>query len=189
MPKNKNETYNLHDCSFDERSKHSHTCQLFWYEFVTQWTRDLDVLDVGAGRGDGVEVVEKTSKCCIGIDPLPMRSGIQKAKIEEYVKWTNYKPDIAIAMDVIEHVENDKRFLTLLCEIAGKYVFFSTPNWNVHKCKNQFHVREYTPTELKQMLIGYNYRSFEADATRNIIEVEEIDDSSLANDFGVLIEL
>ncbi len=195
MPENVNQTYNLHDCTIEERSKHTHTCQLFWYEYVTQWTDGKTVLDVGAGRGDGMDVIMTNADICIGIDPLPLNDRVDCGTIDSrYIVEDNIIEnasifDVVLAMDVIEHVEFDSLFLNHMYFLASDYIFFSTPNYNVHKCKNQYHMREYTPAELLHLIKGYNYRIFEADAKRNILEVHQLEADSKANDFGVLIKL
>jgi 2-polyprenyl-3-methyl-5-hydroxy-6-metoxy-1,4-benzoquinol methylase len=187
MPRNKNKTRNLHDCSIEERAKHSHTCQLFWYEFVAKrWCVDRLTLDVGAGRGDGMEAIRKHG-ICAGIDPLPMGKRIQKNTLSEFAPANKGRYDFAVAMDVIEHVEEDVAFLNDLLDVAFYEVFFSTPNYNVHGCKNQFHIREYTPAELRNLLSGFSCRFFEADDSRIIKEVHEFELDSTANDFGILI--
>jgi hypothetical protein len=152
------------------------------------------VLDVGAGRGDGLELIEKAgAKCCIGIDPLPMHRNIVKMTLAKYHNTSGYKPDICLAMDVIEHIEHPKAFIFQMMMTARELIFLTTPNYNVHKCKNQFHIREYTPLELTTLFehlgIYDKCKFFEADEKRNITEVKEIQDDSMAHDFGVLITL
>lgn len=190
MPRNKNSTKNLHDCSIEERSKHIHTCQLFWYEFIKKSCVEGTILDVGAGRGDGMEVIKTANNIVIGIDPLPVNNKVFKYDLIDWFyseEYFNYDYDLVLAIDVIEHVEDDEFFLKYLVRTSDDYIFFTTPNWNVHQCKNHFHLREYTPVELNYLIKDYDCRFFEADRFRKIAEVDYFKHNSTANDFGVLI--
>lgn len=59
--------------------------------------------------------------------------------------------DVAIAVELIEHIEEDETALRNL--LSSSEVWLSTPNrlalgMGMSKPNNSFHVREYTPTEL-----------------------------------------
>jgi hypothetical protein len=54
---------------------------------------------------------------------------------------------VVTAIDVIEHVENDRQFFSELCQISRKAVYISTPNVLHSGCQNEHHAREYSCTE------------------------------------------
>jgi SAM-dependent methyltransferase len=67
--------------------------------------------------------------------------------------------DAVISFQVIEHVQDDKNFLAEICRIvkADGVCILTTPNRSYgvkpnQKPWNRFHVREYTPDELKAIL-------------------------------------
>jgi 2-polyprenyl-3-methyl-5-hydroxy-6-metoxy-1,4-benzoquinol methylase len=135
-------------------------CQRGWYEKVAQRIapRDASVIDVGASDGYGVDILAAAGLKVRGIDPVPLRHDIDRMTANGAARCLGpVAYDYAVAMDVIEHVEDDWAFLGDLTRLAAIGVFFSTPNYNKSKCANEFHVREYTLQELTELLRWFRY--------------------------------
>jgi SAM-dependent methyltransferase len=183
VPRREGGHCNLHDLSLDERRCQPDRCQEVWYRHFGKFVCG-DVLDVGAGSGYGMDILRESGATVTGIDPLPLREDITSEQIESF---SAYSFDFVAAMDVIEHVEDDARFLAEMLRVARIGVCFSTPNYNVHKCKNKYHVREYTPIELRHLLRGLNAYYYTGDANRTITARAFVRDECMANDFGVWV--
>ncbi len=124
--------------------------QEYWYKIAALYVRGKTVLDVGAGTGYGEAILREGGALDVRcIDPLPAGPNVAKALVED---WPGPFVDWALAIDVIEHIEDDHAFLRHLLCVAREGVFISTPNWNRFKCQNEFHCREYTPEELRGLL-------------------------------------
>jgi len=95
--------------------------------------------------------------------------------------------DMVTAIDVIEHVEDDKGFLGHLLRIAKRYVFISTPNWFDSGCQNPYHVREYTPAEFRKLLAGLCCRYWISGTMRVAVEISSLRDDEHGRNLGVLI--
>lgn len=159
--------------------------QRHWYEFMTDLVCGKTVLDVGAGDGSGAQVMRRSAMRVYAIDPAPVGEGVSNASLSTFA---DRAVDVVTAMDVIEHVEDDVAFLSELLRVSSGLVFFSTPNWNVSKCKNRYHVREYTPEELRALVTQAagpaRVEWYSSDAQRRI---ERLAPEQVAENFGVLI--
>ena len=190
MPLNDAEiVYDLHKLPVEQRLLHPDRCQERWYNFVANINiiKEKTVLDAGAGTGYGLKILTDGGALAVeGFDPLPLNELVINKPIEEYEtnSW-----DIVVAMDVIEHVQEDKVFLSEMLRIAKEYVFFSTPNWNQYGAENKFHIREYTPLELLELLDGLNYTIYLMNRTPKIkpYEMKILTAKESAALFGVLI--
>jgi 2-polyprenyl-3-methyl-5-hydroxy-6-metoxy-1,4-benzoquinol methylase len=125
--------------------------QLGWYEYAAQVVKGKTVLDVGCGLGHGLDILRRTGRRVLGLDldPRLARDGVLIASIES-IGDGSY--DVVTAIEVIEHIEEDAAFAEHLCRVAREFVFITTPNWTVTRCKWPYHVREYTPQELTALL-------------------------------------
>jgi 2-polyprenyl-3-methyl-5-hydroxy-6-metoxy-1,4-benzoquinol methylase len=179
---------NLHELSVDQRLTTSpNDCQRAWYQFFSQYAVDRQVLDVGAGTGYGTEIYKQAgARLSIGIDIQPLSGNVVRSTMSS---WKTSSFDVVTAMDVIEHVEDDNRFLQEMLRIAREHVIFTTPNWNRSRCENIFHIREYTPSELKFLVDGLEADYFISDEHWNICMVDELKNDETACNFGVLITI
>lgn len=171
--------------SREERLLEPDFCQAHWYKFVAEKCYGLSVLDVGAGTGYGLDILQAAGAGPVcGIDPAPLRPYILPVPIRE-VTTASY--DAVLAVDVIEHVEDDAAFFEDLLRVARKLVFLSTPNWTISQCVNRFHYREYTPEELSELLHRqkYPYALYTSDACGIVSSITDL--AAAANSFGVLI--
>lgn len=166
----------------EERTVH---CQQHWYEFVTDFICGKSVLDVGAGDGSGAQTMRRSALRVYAIDPAPVGEGVYP---EALPTFADRSFDVVTAMDVIEHVEDDIGFLSEMVRVSSGLVFLSTPNWNVSKCANKYHVREYTASEFRSLLASASGPAcvewFTSDAQHKVRACAPED---AAENFGVLI--
>jgi len=133
--------------------------QLQWYQRASEIYSGKTVLDVGCGLGGGLKLLRRTCNA-VGLDRderlVEVVPGIIIGDIES-VPDKSY--DIVVAIDVIEHVEDDDAFCAQLKRVSREGFFVTTPNavasmvawgriW-------EFHPREYTPSELHNLLKRY----------------------------------
>lgn len=154
-----------------------------WYRHVCQFVRGKTVLDVGAGSGCGTPILLAGGAASVrAIDPLPCGPGVERGTVDQE-PMAGY--DWVLAVDVIEHVDDDFGFFWHLLRCARVGVFISTPNWNVSHARNPHHVREYTPVELAALLAGRRIRTWSSDGACAIKETESLAHTN-AN-FGVVV--
>lgn len=129
-----------------ERVEQLRGCQSHWYEHAASLLFDLSILDVGAGDGSGAEVLRKsTGKQVVAIDPAPSGPDVLMTDVSD-VPIGFF--DAVTCIDVVEHVREDCMLVMELFRVSRRYVFITTPNYLVSRAANPYHVREYTPDEL-----------------------------------------
>lgn len=190
MPRRKKGFTRMETLTVEARLAQPDYCQEMWYRLLAPWARGRTVLEVGAGTGYGVDILRAAGAIVVhGLDPLPLRTDIINTPFET-VNPKTY--DMTVACDVIEHVEDDEGFLAQMIAVAREYAFFSTPNWNVSRAENEYHVREYSPEELRKLLFRHlpdrwRYTFFSSDAERRVRVVGDLRECE--NNFGVLVDV
>jgi len=184
MPRRDGPVVFMETLSVEERRAECKRFQEHWYRLVgVTWAEGRSILDVGAGTGYGMDIMRSAGATKVdGIDPLPLRPDIAAIPIAA-IPTKSY--DLVVACDVIEHVEEDVRFFADLIRVARQNVFIATPNWNVSRAKNLYHVREYTPAELRALIGTRNYVALTSDDALSIMPIEKLEDAS--SNFGVYI--
>lgn len=111
---------------------------------------NMTILDVGAGLGRSAGRLghsrTTTQDPALGLLDVQLTTPIENIPDQSY--------DAVTCFDVIEHVMEDITFLDHLKRIARRYVFITTPNFNVSRAANGCHCREYTPFEFMQLMKG-----------------------------------
>jgi len=122
--------------------------QAFWHTFFGGQFSAATILDVGAGLGHskmrlarGRWGMNRVTTQDIGPD-----LEVDVTLAIDHIAGNSY--DVVTAFDVIEHVDNAIPFLAHMAWIAKEAVVISTPNFNVSRCANKYHAREYTPVQL-----------------------------------------
>ena len=61
--------------------------------------------------------------------------------------------DTVVSFQVIEHIQNDKKYLEEIYRVLkpGGMALISTPNIRFSLTRNPWHIREYTPAQLKEL--------------------------------------
>lgn len=119
--------------------------QFGWMLYFGKYFSNKSILDVGAGLGHSRERLSVNGNTVTLQDtapdlPVDIKEDISTISSKSY--------DIVTCFDVIEHIPDDYNFLKKMHDISREGVVISTPNFMVTGCKNEYHIREYTPREL-----------------------------------------
>jgi 2-polyprenyl-3-methyl-5-hydroxy-6-metoxy-1,4-benzoquinol methylase len=132
--------------------------------------RDALVLDVGCNNGYGTVIIAQQSRMTVGVDVSP--SAIESAQRHNARENIEYRVidglrlpfddgffDLVTSFQVIEHISNTARYLAEIRRVLkpGGTALLTTPNAHIRlepgmKPWNEFHVREYTADELRELL-------------------------------------
>ena len=146
------------------------------YRYLKDYVKNKTVLDIGCGEGYGSYYLAHYAKEVIGIDidkkviqkaqNLYSRNGLYFYQVNVYelidkLPQLKSNVDIAVAMELIEHLKKPGEFLEIVKEILKPEgcFFLSTPNRIAREVENipwnPEHVKEYTEDELKELLSKY----------------------------------
>jgi SAM-dependent methyltransferase len=122
-----------------------------------------DLLEIGCGEGYGIEILLPAVNQYTAVDKY------KSAAFEKYSDHTKVKLsqagvpplsgfednsfDSIVSFQVIEHVEEDDLFLKEIARVLrpGGVAIITTPNIKMSLTRNPWHIREYTPEQLKEM--------------------------------------
>lgn len=144
------------------------------YHFAAPFCREKIVLDIASGTGYGSRFLLQHGAAKIipaDIDPAALEhtllqlSDFSPERVEpvqvgeDVIPLADDAVDVIVCMETIEHVKNDKNFVKELNRVLkpGGVLLISTPNALVTNPKggkplNPFHLREYAPNDLKELL-------------------------------------
>jgi len=147
----------------------------FPYEYVVKEVRTLApaerALEVGFGAGYGLPILAGVCSDLIGIDVEP--ETVAHAKSQYATDGISYQLydgnsipfednhfDFVVSFQVVEHVRDDAGFAAELHRVLnpGGRLYISTPNRETRlepgeKPFNRYHIREYSATQLKSLLM------------------------------------
>jgi len=145
--------------------------EIFIYNWCSNILDDsICCLDMGCGDGYGTSLLSFHNRSLIGIDidekvvlRAQKRYGNYNCRFVRYNGWTipflDDTFDAVVSFHVIEHVRDDARFISEIYRVLKKSGIFilTTPNKIVRlpggiKPWNVYHVREYSPSELRMVL-------------------------------------
>jgi len=122
------------------------------------------VLEVGCGEGYGMELLAPKATKYMAIDKYntPINPNLPDYKKITF-RQMNVPPfsdieessfDFVVSFQVIEHIENDDFFARELYRVLkpGGILILTTPNIKMSLTRNPWHVREYTPNQLYNLL-------------------------------------
>jgi SAM-dependent methyltransferase len=94
----------------------------------------------------------------VAVDNLPSNSSFIETKVPP-LPFDDEVFDCVVSFQVIEHIRNDKRFVSEVMRVlkpGGKFIV-TTPNRPMSLTRNPWHVREYRPEELEMLLSGFTH--------------------------------
>lgn len=150
------------------------------YQFISEYVKNKEVLDVGCGYGYGSFLLSRAAKRVTGLDFSAERiKYAQKSyksdnlqfvtgdatRLENNLHINNF--DVVVGMQLIEHIEKPELFIESTKKVAkdNGSVIIATPNRllrirGYQKPWNPEHFREYDPASLKDFLSAY-FKSIE----------------------------
>lgn len=119
-----------------------------------------NVLEIGTGEGYGAEILAPHATRFITIDKTTPENLYQAANVEfaeaavPPILAANNSFDYVVSFQVIEHIKRDFDFVREVHRVlkpGGKFIV-TTPNAPMSLTRNPWHVREYRPEELTNIL-------------------------------------
>lgn len=144
------------------------------YIAVIDLVKGKRVLDVASGAGYGSQILAEYAKSVIGIDYsaeairyAERHYGAQNLKyyVDNAEQLKNVKDnsvDVVISMETIEHLNNPEEFVKQVKRVLvqGGIFVVSTPNDDEYREGNDFHLHEFTFSQLKK-LIGKYFKKYD----------------------------
>ena len=122
------------------------------------------VLEIGTGSGYGIREISPAAESFITLDKYEPDVDMSEFPNVEYLRMKVPPVDMpaasfdyVVSFQVIEHIVDDLFFLSEVQRVlkpGGKFIV-STPNAKMSLTRNPWHVREYTPSELSNLLGCY----------------------------------
>ncbi|MFI3282365.1 MAG: class I SAM-dependent methyltransferase [Rikenellaceae bacterium] len=129
------------------------------------------VLEIGTGSGYGVDVIAPHASKFTTIDKFESAVDLSNHTNVNFIQ-TNVPPlpfedesfDCVISFQVIEHIVDDAKFVSEVRRVLkrGGIFIVSTPNILMSLTRNPWHVREYTASELSNLLADAKFSDIEA---------------------------
>ena len=123
---------------------------------------DGDVLEIGTGSGNGVEVIAPHARSFVTLDKhVPEAGSLPCLPHVRYMQATvpplpfaDGSFDFVISFQVIEHIRRDMDFVREVHRVLrpGGQFIVTTPNAPMSLTRNPWHVREYTAEQLRRLL-------------------------------------
>ncbi|MCL4192740.1 MAG: methyltransferase domain-containing protein [Thermoguttaceae bacterium] len=159
-------------------SEHQQGLHLERYNYAAQFVKGQRVLDIACGTGYGSELMAIAGASSVfGIDiSADAISFAKKHSISDAIRFEvgdaqnicqigSNSIDVAVSFETIEHISDDRSYLAEIRRVlrpGGTYIV-STPDRRLssslypfrRRPRNQFHIREYSRSELRRLLSDY----------------------------------
>jgi 2-polyprenyl-3-methyl-5-hydroxy-6-metoxy-1,4-benzoquinol methylase len=158
----------------NEAAYYGHLTHIISYKFALDFAKNKNVLDFGCGTGYGSKILSEKALSVTGTDISNETINYAKKKyksenlnfinIEELNKKKYHqKFDLITSFQVIEHVENEFKYIEKILQLLEPtgYFILTTPNKTnrlyqyIQQPWNKFHLKEYNESELANLLKKY----------------------------------
>ena len=166
------------------------------YRFAKSFVTGKEVIDFGCGYGAGAVLLDPYVQRYIGIDIDKDAISYAKNNIEkvcsntqffEFNDFINLRPavkaDVVICFEVIEHVKDPNTLISILKDMtkSNGTILISTPNGlsskgNKALFRSKFHVYEYSPIELYNLLRSHGIVSYYGEKRIDSMDVRRLID-------------
>lgn len=118
-------------------------------------------MELGLGEGYGMELLSPLCTEYVGMDkfldptrPVAQHVRLVRADLPPIPETDDHSFDAVVTFQVIEHIEQDLDFLRDIHRVLrpGGVLLLTTPNRLMSLSRNPWHVREYAPSEMKDIL-------------------------------------
>jgi SAM-dependent methyltransferase len=162
------------------------------YEYAGEMMRERSLLDWGCNDGYGLELLKGFTSQLAGLDSaedsvraarqrLPELSSMIQIYDGARLPFPASSFDVVTSFQVIEHVTDLRTYLSHIVEVLkqGGVAIFTTPNKLLRldpgdKPWNPFHVREFLPSELRELL-SCHFATVDLRGLRGTPEIESIE--------------
>jgi len=120
------------------------------------------VAELGCGEGYGINMLSPYVEEFHAFDKyapdLTFIENVQNIKFHQMsfppVAWEDSYYDVAVSFQVIEHIQDDRKFVSEIARILkkGGLLLLTTPNKPMSLTRNPWHIREYLKDELMNIL-------------------------------------
>jgi len=134
------------------------------YQYISQFTKDKHVLDVGCGVGYGTALLSRNASRSVGIDlsQITINEAFRLYPAGEFLKMDAEEMtfpaesfDVIVSTENFEHLPHQAVHVRELARVVRKtgFCFIATPNPELFVgLNNPFHTKENTYSELNSML-------------------------------------
>jgi SAM-dependent methyltransferase len=136
---------------------------LFAYKNAVPYVKG-NVLEVGCGEGYGSKLLAPYADKYTAVDKFKAQNednlkGIDflEMSVPYLTPFADNSFDVVISFQVIEHIKDDKTFVKEISRVlkpGGKFIC-TTPNIKMSLTRNPYHIREYTVSQLKELMSNY----------------------------------
>jgi SAM-dependent methyltransferase len=160
------------------------------YETAAELAKGKRVLDLGCNNGYGTEIISRKAARVTGVDVSPRSIGAARVRCPSIefqlvdgttLPFPDASFDAVVSFQVVEHIEDPLPYLAEIRRVLTPdgFAVFTTPNREIRlspgmKPWNEFHVREYSGSELSELLHRY-FGTVEVRSLRGTNELERVE--------------
>lgn len=132
---------------------------LFAYKAASDIVKG-NIVELGSGEGYGIQLLAPQAQHYLAVDKFDTNfSGhtnveFRKQLLPSLAGIDDNTFDFAVTFQVIEHIKDDKTFISEIHRVLkpGGKLLLTTPNRPMSLTRNPWHIREYTASELAEVV-------------------------------------